>query len=49
LKDPEAVLKALRPPIEVEADFEALYALLSQLEPRSSTRASLKELEIAKS
>src|SRR5208337_645598 len=42
LKDPEAVFKAVRPPIEVEADFEALYALLSQLEPPSSTRARIK-------
>jgi len=29
LKDPEAVLKASRPPIEVEANFQALYAALS--------------------
>ncbi|HYA33747.1 MAG TPA: threonine synthase [Candidatus Bathyarchaeia archaeon] len=33
LKDPEVVLKASRPPIEVEADLEALYAALTEVEP----------------
>jgi len=32
LKDPEAIMKACRPPIEVDANFDALYATLSELE-----------------
>jgi threonine synthase len=51
LKDPEAVLKASRPPIEVEADFDALFAALSELEHRSATLAgfSNSQLETAES
>jgi threonine synthase len=32
LKDPEAIMKACRPPIEVDANFDALYSTLSELE-----------------
>jgi len=32
LKDPEAIMKACRQPIEVEANFDALYSILSELE-----------------
>jgi threonine synthase len=32
LKDPEAIMKACHPPIEVDANFDALYSTLSELE-----------------
>ncbi|MGA7075929.1 MAG: threonine synthase, partial [Halobacteriota archaeon] len=32
LKDPEAVIKASRPPIEVDANIDALYDVLSRHE-----------------
>jgi threonine synthase len=31
LKDPEAIMKACHPPIEVDANFDALYSTLSSL------------------
>jgi threonine synthase len=31
LKDPEAVIKASRPPIEVDADYDAVYSMISAL------------------
>jgi threonine synthase len=32
LKDPESIMKACHPPIEVDANFDALYATISELE-----------------
>jgi len=32
LKDPESIMKACHPPIEVDANFDALYATISKLE-----------------